>query len=356
MPDVVKEDLSYYIDLNGIDSAIQGIKGGEGISVKDLLLELITGDLAGVISILKEGTIDRALEQFAGYRSIVIAILILGIISAVFAGFGRVFQSHQISDISFYLVYLALVIVLLQVFGVGMEIAYEMTETIVSFARILIPTYLFTVGMAAGNATAFTFYQIVLCIIYFVESILVALMIPLIYCYVFMAVVNGVSESDRLSHLLELLKKGMEYLLKAALTMITGISVLQAMITPVVDNVRTSLMQKVVAGIPGIGGIADTAAQTVYGSLVIIKNSVGVVFILLLFFICIVPFIKLLFLSVIIKGCSAFIGIISEKRMTVCVNRVGDGMYLLLKLSITTIALFVISIAIVAVTTNRGIT
>ncbi|MDE5597869.1 MAG: stage III sporulation protein AE, partial [Lachnospiraceae bacterium] len=50
----------------------------------------------------------------------------------------------------------------------------------------------------------------------------------------------------------------------------------------------------------------------------------------------------------------ALIGIVSDKRMTNCANRVGDGSLMLLKVALSAIGLFIISIAIVTCTTNRG--
>ena len=45
----------------------------------------------------------------------------------------------------------------------------------------------------------------------------------------------------------------------------------------------------------------------------------------------------------------------SDKRMTNCANRAGNGNFLLLKLAVASIGIFIIQIAIIAVATNRGI-
>ena len=71
-------------------------------------------------------------------------------------------------------------------------------------------------------------------------------------------------------------------------------------------------------------------------------------------FVCALPIIKLLLLAGALKLGAALIGIVSDKRMTNCANRVGDGSLLLLKVALSAIGLFLISVAMIAGSTNRG--
>ena len=77
---------------------------------------------------------------------------------------------------------------------------------------------------------------------------------------------------EKLNLLIELLEKGIGWVLKAALGVVTGISVFQAVITPVIDSVKASTLQKVISAIPGIGNAADGVVELVAGSAVVIKK------------------------------------------------------------------------------------
>ncbi|MDE6015826.1 MAG: stage III sporulation protein AE, partial [Acetatifactor sp.] len=59
--------------------------------------------------------------------------------------------------------------------------------------------------------------------------------------------------------------------------------------------------------------------------------------------------------AVLLKAAAAFMGIVSDKRITACANRTGDASLLLFKMTGTAMLLFLITIAIVATTTNRGV-
>ena len=133
----------------------------------------------------------------------------------------------------------------------------------------------------------------------------------------------------------------------------TGISVFQALITPVVDSVKKSALQRLVSVIPGIGDAADGALDMVLGSALVIKNSIGVVLLLLILVLCAAPLIKIGLIAGVLKCAAALMGVVGDKRITTCVNRAGDAGLLLLKTTGTAMLLFLISIAVVTAS-GRG--
>jgi len=68
---------------------------------------------------------------------------------------------------------------------------------------------------------------------------------------------------------------------------------------------------------------------------------------LLLLALCIGPFARLLLYAGILKLCAALLGMTADKRITGCVNKAGDGLLLLLKISYTACACFLIMFAII---------
>ena len=154
--------------------------------------------------------------------------------------------------------------------------------------------------------------------------------------------------------LLKLIKQLIGYILKLSLAIITGISLIQSMITPVMNSVKMSAMQKAVGMIPGVGNISSSAAEMVIGSAVLIKNSAGVLVIVLLLALCALPLIKIWFLSFTLKVAAALSGMVSDKRLVSCMDTVGDGGLMVFRTLLTFCALFLIMTAIAALTTNRG--
>lgn len=309
------------------------------------------GDTAGQLLSYVETTLFSSIGDL---KQIFTAVLLLGLLSAIFSEMGKVFENRQIADLGFYIIYLMMVIILLKVTEQGLDTTTQVLRDISDFSEILIPTYCLSVGLAGGAATAVVFYEIALVMMFMVEKILSVFMIPMIYSYVFLAAMNGIGTDGRLDGILNLMKKGICMLLKAIVMVISCFGILQAMITPVIDSVRSASVQKLVSVIPGIGNYINTATEVVYGSAVVIKNAVGVAGIILLIALCIPPLVKLAILTFALKFSGAIAGIVADKRMNRCVEQVSEGSGMLFRTAGAGMALFVITVAVIAVTTNRG--
>ena len=321
---------------------------------KQVLSLVLQGKIAEAVKMLVSELGNLIHAQFDEIKTIFAMILILGITAALFSNFADIFQSHQVSDIAFYFIYLLLIAMLLKVFGNAASIVKEMLNQLITFVQLFIPAYLITIGTAAGAASATAYYQLFLLVIYLIENFYLSLLVPITYCFILLSVINGVWMEERLNLLLDLMKKVVDGSIKITLGIITGFNLLQSMISPIVDALESSALKKAVSVIPGIGNLTEGMFEMVVGSAVLIKNSIGIYITIVMIFICTLPIIKILLLAGVLKTGAALIGIVSDKRMTNCANRVGDGSLILLKLALSAIGLFIISIAVMACSTNRG--
>ena len=323
-------------------------------SLSDLMERVMSGDVLGAIGYLFQGSLGEVAAQLTGMKNIFVWLLVLGIVSALMAHFVEAFDRHQIADMAFYFMYLLFSAILLRCFSQAAQTAAETIENIVLFIRLLIPTYLISVGVATGTATVGAYYQLLLLIIYGVENILIGGVMPFVYSYAMLSVINGIWMEEKLNLLIEFLEKGIGWVLKAALRVVTGICIFQAVITPVVDSVKTSALQKLISAIPGVGNAADGVVELVVGSAVVIKNTIGIVLLILLLVMCAAPLLKIFLIACLLKGAAALMGIVSDKRITACANKTGDAGMLLFRTTGTALLLFLITISIVATATNRG--
>ena len=328
-------DLWQEYDLDRLREGMRTLFPQSGVSLEELLSEVMTGDVIGAFTHFLKGNIGGMGSLAAGLKDVLVWLIVLGIVSALLTHFVEVFDRHQVADLSFYFLYLLLAAVLLKCFMQAADTAADTLENIVLFIRLLVPTYLLAVGAATGTATVSASYQLMLLLIYGVEVVLMGMVLPLIHSCV-------------------LLEKGIGWILKAALGLVTGISVFQAVISPVVDSLKATALQRAVSSIPGIGGAADGVMELVVGSTVVIKNSIGVVLLILLLAMCAAPLLKIFLMALMLKAAAAFLGIVSDKRITSCANHTGDAGMLLFRVTGTAMLLFLISLSVVAATTNRG--
>lgn len=321
----------------------------DGRAVMNLILQ---GRLWEAAKEAGNGITGAISSQTGEIRTLFVTILVLGVVAALFVNFADLFQNHQVSDIAFFFVYLLMIAVLMKAFVSAASVVREILETVTTFMKLYIPTYMIAVGSASGVASASVYYQILLFIVYLIESGYLSLLLPTVYGYILLTVINGVWMEEKLTLLLELLNKVIGVSIKVTLGIITGFSILQAMITPVIDSLQSSVLKKAISAIPAIGGLTEGMFEMVIGSAVLVKNSIGLYITIVLIVLCCIPILKLALLAGVIKVSAALIGIVSDKRMTNCANRVGDGNIMLLKIALSSIGMFVIQIAIITYTTS----
>lgn len=319
----------------------------------ELYQQLLQGEMPG-LGMIWAMIIDTVKENISDMSQILISLLIIGIISAVLHQCGNIFGNRQISELAFYFTYLYGVILLLQVFYVMAETAVVVVENIISFTQILIPAFYIAVAMCYASVTAGAFYQLNILLLYAVEIIFPEVVIPMITCYVYISVISGSTEDDRFSGMIELFKKGVSLLIKICITTVTGVGVMKSLIHPVADSVSYNMLQKTVAAIPGIGDVTDSLSKMFLGSAILIKNSIGITSLIMILLLVCAPLTKIFIIACTIKISGAFIGLFGDKRMTKCIERVSEGGFMLLKVTLAIVMIFFIVIALVTAVAGKG--
>ena len=324
------------------------------LSLSKLMEDILAGDIMGAMTGFLQGIISGMSMSVSGMKNILVWLVVLGVVSALMTHFIEIFDKHQIADLGFYFIYLLMSAILLRNFGQVLQTATETIENIVTFVKLLVPTYLLAVGLATGTTTVSAYYQLLLLMIYGAEKVLVGVVLPLIYSQCLLSMVNGIWAEEKLNLLINLCEKCIGWILKASIGIVTGVSIFQSVITPVIDSVKKSTLQKAISAIPGVGNAADGVVELVVGSAVVIKNSIGVVLLILLLVMCAVPLLEIFFVGMLLKTAAAFMGIISNKRLTTCVDDTGNACMLLFRTTGTAMLLFLITLSVVATATNRG--
>jgi stage III sporulation protein AE len=247
-----------------------------------------------------------------------------------------------------------MIILFINLFQQTLEMGEDTLERIEEFMRIFFPAYWMTVGISSGVSSGLVYYQLGSLAIYLVELILKNILLPCCSAYMLFVMLNGLWGEERLELLLELWKKGMKLALRAILGLLTGASLIQSIITPVIDKLKVETAYQTVEAIPGVGNAAQGVLRLWMGSAVLIKNSVGAVSCILLLLLTLVPLLKIALTGGLLKLTAAVLGMVGDKRLIHCTNSVGDGILLLLQITSYAVLFFLVLVAITAYTTGGG--
>lgn len=339
-------------DFEEIENSLSGMFPQQKVSFEEVLSELITGNWSGLGKTFLGYLSDRIFYEFRYNRENLVYMLMVALTAAVFTNFSSAFQNRQVSEISFYVLYMLLITLCLTAFRVAAQGLEENLDALVDFMRVLCPSYFLAVAFASGSVTSLFFYNVILVLIYVVELVLVRFLLPVINVYIMIQVLGNLTGEDFLSEFAQLLQKLVSWILKSLLAGVVGINVVQGLLAPAIDSLRKSALTRTAESLPWIGNAVGGAAEIVLGTAVLIKNGIGMAGAVIAVLICAVPVIQMLILAFLYKLAAALVQPVSDKRITGCISSVSEGYELLLKVVFTAGVLFLLTIAIVAASTT----
>jgi stage III sporulation protein AE len=154
---------------------------------------------------------------------------------------------------------------------------------------------------------------------------------------------------------MELIRKAMQWGLKSMIIILSGSSILQIIITPVIDRTNNIVIHRTAGAIPAIGDIVESVSSVTIASAIAVKNSLGVLILLILILILITPVIHGLIILFTIRLAGALGSICGERRMSKCVDYITEAGFMLIRILITVATLFFVTIAAVTNATSSGI-
>lgn len=346
------ESLLDAYDFDEIDDSLAQIFPDKKLNFKETVMQIISGDMKLTAELCNRLVKEQIGYAFGSCRSNLIHMLLLALMAALFTNFSNVFQNKQISEMSFYVIYLMMIALAINSFQTVIDWVSEGVNTISGFMSVFCPVYFVAVSVAKGSVTAVAFYHLVLFLIYLVELIISKFLLPVIHVYIMIRVLNHLSEEDYLSKFAELLEIAVSWILKTFVAGIVGINLVQGLINPAIDTVKRSAITRGAEAIPGIGDALGGTAEVVAGTAVLMKNGIGMAGAVICFALCIVPLVQVALIVLMYKLSAAVIQPVSDKRIIGCLESVGEGCRLLLRVIFTTGLLFLLTIVIVATLTN----
>lgn len=349
----MEENLWASLDFNELNGFLDSILSQNHIGVEDLLKELIAGDFSSFLSLLGQGLHQAFFGSIEQCRDVFLGILLLGIFAILLNNISDLFSDGRIALFSRYFVYLFVSLLLLRCFAGAYETAMGFLKDMQDFMAALMPVFCIALGLSNGTVTAIAHYEFQLLLLFLVERLMIGVLLPLVQVYCILHVMNQLPEGNRFGGVLSLIKKAILFITKSSLFVSLGGSMLQAAIMPAVDGMKSQLVLKAVSFFPGLGDYANAIGEMVLRGAILVKNSVGVLGILLLLLMCIRPVITTLLYGCVIRLASALLQVSGEKRFTDHIWKMADSFFLLARIQLFGGGVFFVSIAVAAVAFYR---
>ena len=339
-------------EMRELEGFLRSAFPDERIRFADLVDHLIRGEFGQTSDLIQRYIKDLLFYVLRINKKSLICLTLVVMMAALFSNFSNVFMNDQIARTGFYIVYIFLTAICLQTFRTTAETVEDSLTKLNRFMQVLGPVYFMGMAAAGRQLASVAFHNVILLVIYLAENVIGKILVPLIHIFMMIRVLNYLSDEEYLTKLSEFIQLITEWSLKTMVSLVTGIGLIQGLLSPSIDVVRKSAIAKGVQMIPGVGGAIGGMTEVVLGTAVLIKNGIGVAGALILILICLVPLGNMAALTFAYKGFAALIQPISDKRIVEAVNSIALGCTMLMKVVFTTGLLFLITIAIAAFATS----
>ena len=340
------------IDLSEIQKLLDDILGGT-VDFQQLVEQGTSGQ-----SILSWGGILHDfgtifLQELVMQKRLWVHVLLLAVASAVLLHFAEVFKNRSVSQISFAMIYMILLLILMVSFQNSMEIARDVLLAMRNFMTVLAPAYFLAMTMTSYVASAGVYYEFILLLVSGLQRVLELFVLPCIEIYVLLVMVDHLSGEERLSRLTELLEMVVGWSLKGVVAAVMAFHMIQGLLTPAADAFRKLTVSKGIEMIPGIGDAGSSVTDMVLGSAMLIKNGIGAAALVVLLLLCLIPLAKLGIMMAAYYLLAAVLQPISDERITGCLAGVGSGMKLLFQTICMVLLMFLLTVALTTAITGR---
>ncbi|WP_339816639.1 stage III sporulation protein AE [Paenibacillus sp. FSL R7-0216] len=258
---------------------------------------------------------------------ILVTIVLLSIFSMILETLQTAFERKQVSKVAYSICYMVILVMAINSFHVAITYATNAISGMIDFMMAMVPL-LFTLLASLGNAVTVTVtHPLVVFMVHAVGTTVHTIVFPLLFFSAVLHIVSSLSDKYKLTQLANLLRTVSMALLGVLLTIFLGVISVKGIAGSVADGV-TLRTAKYLTGnfVPVVGKVFADATDTVISASLLVKNSIGLVGVIILLFLCAFPAIKIITLALIFNLAAAVMQPLGDSPVITCLETIGKSM------------------------------
>ncbi|NBI06651.1 stage III sporulation protein AE [Senegalia massiliensis] len=332
--------------IKEVNNTTEGYFGD--MDFKNLIKKIVKGEKIFEEDKILNGFLKLISDEFIKNIDLLLQILLLSIISAILINLQNSFDNESISKIANFIVYIILISIIIKSFVVALNIGKDTINNMVMFMQILLPI-LITLLMAVGGLTSSALlHPLILGSLGILSTLIKQVIIPLLFFSTILSLVNKITDKIQINRIASLLREISVIIIGGSLTIFMGIMTIQGVSASQLDGLTIRTAKFAIDNlVPVVGGFLSDAMDTVVGCSLLLKNSIGIIAVIVLFLIIAIPAFKLLSLIFIYRLTAAIIEPISDEKIVDSLIETSKSIIIILGLLLIVTVMFVISIAII---------
>ena len=236
-------------------------------------------------------------------------------------------------------------ILLLKPSNTMIQLGTKTVEELSEYGKLLIPVLTGALAAQGGVTSSTALYAGTVFFVSVLSTVIAKLIVPMIYIYVSLSLVNSAIGDELLLNLRNFVKWLSTWSLKIILYVFTGFLGITGVVSGAADASAIKALKLTVSGmVPVVGGIISDASETILVSASIMKSAAGVYGILAIIAVFVGPFLKIGAQYLMLKITGSICVMFSNKRESELIKDFSTGMAMVLGMIGTIGLLLLISV------------
>lgn len=288
--------------------------------------------------------------------NLMISVLIVIIIHSIFKAIIEGLENGSASKIAYFVQYLIIVGIVINTFISILGITKNAIKNIIDFMNLLIPLMITLILTTGVFVTASVVQPILLFLMTFLGNFINNVLIPMLLVSITLCIISNISNKIQIDRLSKFLKSGIVWILGIILTVFSCVLSIEGTLGSSVDGLTGKTAKAAVSNfIPIVGKILGDTVDSVIGCSNILKNSVGILGIIIIIGIVLVPLIKLTVIFISFYFTSAVCEIVGDEKIVKLISQISDSYKILIAILLSVSVMFIIGITLVIKLTNSSL-
>ncbi len=270
-------------------------------SFGEIIIEITEGGAADI-----EGFIGSAwaylLRTMLGFVPLLSGIVVVALLSGVLSGLKSKFLGKSTGELINFVCYLAIVLIVLSMLLPAMQYVERTVYTMRALMNVLFPIILTLMTASGGVMSGKLFQPLSAVLAGGVCEVVTRVVLPLFIVVIVLSVISNLSDAVSLKKLIDFFKGAALWINGITFTVFFGFLSVQGVTAASYDGISVRAAKYAIGNsVPIIGSYLREGFDLILGSVVLLKNSVGVLGMLLILSIMVFPLLQLVLISLGLK-------------------------------------------------------
>lgn len=324
------------------------------------ILELFNSSLNGNFNGSEKtllSSFEKIISNELSYSiNLMASVLIVVVIHSLLKSIIENLENSTVSQVVYITQYMLIVTIVINTLVSVLDITKNSISELVNFMNLLIPL-LITLMLTTGSIVTTSIAQpILIFMVSFIGNFINTFIVPLLLISIAISIISNISEKIEINRISNFFKSSIVWILGIILTIFTCVLSVEGTLSSSVDGLTAKTAKVAVSNfIPVVGKIMGDTVETVIGCSNILKNSIGILGVIIIIGIVSFPIIKIMLLMLSFKITSAVCEVVADIKIVKLLDNIADSYKILFAILMSISIMFVVGITLVIKMTNSSI-